>query len=281
MKRFYAAPIVLLVGACLLFLTGWAFTFRGSLALTACGLLETLLAARFLWQAGCRGDDKGFSGSAALQEAGYAVTAAGLGCLLLQYPNAALPFVCFSAAALFLALLVFAVSGVVIATSRTGYRLALFCVAGVPMTLGFAGLWQLCQGTLSLPMAEAAAWVKPLLAVVFALLGLTWGLRLGACGMYYRSVSAGAARGESRFRLAEALAPVLNFVLGLFPILLVAQAEQVLLSARLPFPVGDYMGLIWGGTGRYAIYSPLILALLFFVLLAVLDAVSGRRGAAS
>lgn len=281
MKRFYAAPIVLLVGACLLFLTGWAFTFRGSLALTACGLLETLLAARFLWQAGCRGDDKGFSGSAALQEAGYAVTAAGLGCLLLQYPNAALPFVCFSAAAPFLAQLVFALSGVVIATSRTGYRLALFCVAGVPMTLGFAGLWQLCQGTLSLPMAEAAAWVKPLLAVVFALLGLTWGLRLGACGMYYRSVSAGAVRGESRFRLAEALAPVLNFVLGLFPILLVAQAEQVLLSVRLPFPVGDYMGLIWGGTGRYAIYSPLILALLFFVLLAVLDAVSGRRGAAS
>ena len=38
MKRFYAAPIVLLVGACLLFLTGWAFTFRGSLALTACRL---------------------------------------------------------------------------------------------------------------------------------------------------------------------------------------------------------------------------------------------------
>ncbi|MEE3380891.1 MAG: hypothetical protein VZQ81_06675 [Succiniclasticum sp.] len=281
MKRFYAAPIVFVVGACVLFLTGWAFTFQGGLVLMACGLVETLLSARSLWQAGCRGDDKRFSGSAALQEAGYAITAAGLGCLLLQYPNAALPFVCFSAAALFLAQLVLSLSGVVIATSRAGYRLALFCLAGVPMTLGFAGLWQLCQGALSLPMAEAAAWVKPLLAVLFAVLGLTWGLRLGACGMYYRAVSADAEREKPPFRLAEAMAPVADFVLGLFPILLVAQAEQLLLSARLPFPVGDFMGLIWGGTGRYAIYSPLIVAVLFFMLLAVLDAVSGKRRAES
>ena len=295
MKRAFAAPILLLVGACLFFLTGWAFTLYGGLALTAAGLAESLLAATQGWRQALRVDGKRFRAALALQEAGYIVTAAGLGCILLQYRNGALHFICFSAAALFLAHLILSLVGLVLATSKGGHRLALLCAADVPLTLGFAALWQLAQGALSLPVAEAASWSKAVLAVFFAVLGLTYGLRLGACGLYYRNAcravggavgtgGSGAGKADgffgldllAPFRFGEALAPLFLFLLGLFPFVLVSQVETLLLNARLPFPTGDYVGLIWGGTGRYAIYSPLILAVLFFALLALLDGLSGR-----
>jgi hypothetical protein len=287
MKRSFAAPILLLVGACLFFLTGWAFTLYGGLLLTAAGLGECSLAAVQVWRRAAQAEGKGFRAALALQETGYILTASGLGCVLLQYQNAALPFICFSAAALFLADLVLSLVGLILATSKGGNRLALLCVADVPLTLGFAALWQLTQGALSLPMAEAASWSKAVLAVIFATLGLTYGLRLGACGLYYhaacRAAKTGAVEGpfsldsKASFHLAEAVAPLFLFLLGLFPFLLVSQAERLLLSVRLPFPVGDYIGLIWGGAGRYAIYSPIILAVLFFTLLAIVDGISGRR----
>lgn len=309
MRLHLSAFFVFLLGISLLFAGGISFTVYGSVFLLLGGSLACFWGGLQCRQAG---GEKGVLGLAlplAWQDFGLTAESLGLGSFLFLYNQGVLPLIGFSAAFLFLLNALLTQLALLSIRSVAGRKLAFAAASGMPLTLGAAAAWQLLQGWLTLPEVEPAGWVKLLLAVGIGTFAFGWSRRFSAfCRLTGLSLNGelsvpgvseckktGTAKnkqeqpatgrsafGSGRFPVREAIFPALLLAGGLYPAPLVTLVQQLVLQGEVSVHLADYLGMIWGGSGHYALYSPLLLAgwgMFLCLVLYLVDRLRGKGGA--
>lgn len=295
MMRQLSAFVAFLLGAALFFAGGFSFIYAGSLMLTTIGLFACIFGSFFCFRAGKSNDGRTrFFLSLLWQDCGSVIVSVGLGSLLFLYNKGILPLIGFSAASMFILQAIVTQCAGQIVKSYRGWLLTLSAVSGMPLTLGAAANWQMLQGWMTLPEVEPSAWVKLLLAVVYSVISVCWVLRLLGEVLFYQnlrqtndvlsktlasdtavtgakvtasevSVDAGSSAG-SFLSFTEVIFPLLIFGLGIYPAPVIEAVQQVLINDGRKIRFADSWGMIWGGSGHYALYSPLLLALFLALL---------------
>ena len=151
-------------------------------------------------------------------------------------------------------------------------------LSALPLTNGFTGEWLALQAFITLAQSGGQE-VRLLTALAFVLLGFTGALALGCFVRYFgiaflgraRSQCAASAHESSGFMTgAMAASSVIVLVTGIFPGLLIGLLAKGL-NADAGAVLGNYLGLMWGGSGKAAEFTPLglisVLVLLSLVLL--------------
>lgn len=143
-------------------------------------------------------------------------------------------------------------------------------LSALPFTCGFAGEWLVLQSYITLAQQAGTPELRLFIIFAFVLLGLTGATALGCFVRLYGIVFLGRPRTRITAEAHEqpffmlcgmGIAAFLVVAAGLLPDLPVNVMQRVL-AAPLNIPMGTPFGLIWGGSGQYAVYSPVMLVVL-------------------
>ncbi len=152
-------------------------------------------------------------------------------------------------------------------------------LAALPLTNGFVGEWLTLQGFATLATRADGHLLRLLAAAAFLLFGLTGALALGCFVRLYGTAFLGKSRSnivekahEMPFfmLLGMGIETVLVVVLGFIPGPLVETLQGVISGGRFNTTMADNFGIIWGGTGSYAIFSPILLGSSLIVIFLVI-----------
>ncbi len=140
-------------------------------------------------------------------------------------------------------------------------------LSSMPFTSGLVGEWMVLQSFITLAQQAGSPEMRLLVVFSFILLGLTGATALGCFVRLYATAFLGRARThivdkahEQPFfmLLGMGLASVLVVAMGLMPDMVVNTMQSVL-AGPMAMPMGNPLGIMWGGSGHYAIYSPILL----------------------
>ncbi|MBR2141688.1 proton-conducting transporter membrane subunit [Anaerovibrio sp.] len=160
-------------------------------------------------------------------------------------------------------------------------------LSSLPFTSGLVGEWLTLQSFATLAQQAGTPELRLLVIFAFIMLGLTGATALGCFVRLYGTAFLGRARTNIVDKAHEmpvfmllgmGLEAVLIVAIGLMPDALVNMVQQVF-AGIAAVSIGTPLGLIWGGSGRYALYSPGIIFAVFalialFVFVAVYRSVS-------
>lgn len=147
-------------------------------------------------------------------------------------------------------------------------------LSSLPFTSGLIGEWMVLQSFVTFAQQAGSPELRLLVIFAFALLGLTGATALGCFVRYFataflgapRSHIAEAAHEQPMFMLlGMAIAAGLVVMVGIVPDPVVNVAQSIVAGPAM-MPMGSPLGIIWGGSGHYAIYSPTILLAMTLVI---------------
>lgn len=139
-------------------------------------------------------------------------------------------------------------------------------LSSLPFTSGLVGEWLVLQSFITLAQQAGTPELRLLMIFAFALLGLTGATALGCFVRLYATVFLGRPRTnivekahEQPFfmLLGMGMAAALVVLVGLLPDPVVNVMQSIV--AGPGNPMGNPLGIMWGGSGHYAVYSPAIL----------------------
>lgn len=158
-------------------------------------------------------------------------------------------------------------------------------LAALPLTNGFTGEWLALQAFITLGQSggqEVRLWT----ALAFVLLGFTGALALGCFVRYFGVAFLGRARSERAEKAHEsdgfmtgamAANSLIVLATGFFPAPLIGILAKGL-DIDAGAVLGNYLGLMWGGSGKAAEFTPLgLLAVLALLSLALLCFVGSKK----
>ena len=147
-------------------------------------------------------------------------------------------------------------------------------LSSMPFTCGLVGEWMVLQSFITMAQQAGSPEMRLLVVFSFILLGLTGATALGCFVRLYATVFLGRARthivdnaSEQPFfmLLGMCIASILVVAMGLMPDVVVNTMQSVL-AGHMAMPMGNSLGIMWGGSGHYAIYSPILLLAAFLVI---------------
>lgn len=158
-------------------------------------------------------------------------------------------------------------------------------LSALPFTSGFASEWMVLQSYITLGQHAATPEMRLLVIFAFIMLGLTGATALGCFVRLYGVTFLGRARSEIAEKAHEqhffmllgmGLDAVLILFFGLMPNLLVDTVQQVF-GGGMTVPIAVPAGMMWSGSGDYAVYSPIIImAFTGIIVLLLLALCSGK-----
>ncbi|MGM9580753.1 MAG: proton-conducting transporter membrane subunit [Anaerovibrio sp.] len=159
-------------------------------------------------------------------------------------------------------------------------------LSSLPFTSGLIGEWLVLQSFITLAQQAGSPELRLLVVFAFVLLGLTGATALGCFVRLYGTAFLGCPRSQIVDKAHEqpffmllgmGIAAALVVIVGILPDPVV-NIMQSIVAGPMTAPMGNPLGIIWGGSGRYAIYSPaIILAVTVLVTVFVAVALLGRR----
>lgn len=159
-------------------------------------------------------------------------------------------------------------------------------LSSLPFTSGLIGEWLVLQSFITLAQQAGSPELRLLVIFAFILLGLTGATALGCFVRLYGTAFLGCPRSQIVDKAHEqpffmllgmGIAAALVVIVGILPDPVV-NIMQSIVAGPMTAPMGNPLGIIWGGSGRYAIYSPaIILAVTVLVTVFVAVALLGRK----
>lgn len=159
-------------------------------------------------------------------------------------------------------------------------------LSSLPFTSGLIGEWLVLQSFITLAQQAGSPELRLLVIFAFVLLGLTGATALGCFVRLYGTAFLGCPRSQIVDKAHEqpffmllgmGIAAALVVIVGILPDPVV-NIMQGIVAGPMTAPMGNPLGIIWGGSGRYAIYSPaIILALTVLVTVFVAVALLGGK----
>ena len=159
-------------------------------------------------------------------------------------------------------------------------------LSSLPFTSGLIGEWLVLQSFITLAQQAGSPELRLLVVFAFIMLGLTGATALGCFVRLYGTAFLGCPRSQivdkaheqPFFMLAGmGIAAALVVIVGILPDPVINIMQGIVAGPMTP-PMGNPLGIIWGGSGRYAIYSPaIILAVTVLVSAFVAVALLGRK----
>ncbi|MBQ3853393.1 MAG: NADH-quinone oxidoreductase subunit E [Anaerovibrio sp.] len=147
-------------------------------------------------------------------------------------------------------------------------------LSSLPFTSGLVGEWLTLQSFITLAQQAGNPELRLLVIFAFVMLGLTGATALGCFVRMYGTAFLGRARSNIVDKAHEmpvfmlvgmGLEAVLIVVIGVMPDILVNIMQQIF-SGFAVVSMGTPLGIIWGGSGHYAIYSPGIIFAVFVLM---------------
>ena len=125
-------------------------------------------------------------------------------------------------------------------------------------------MWLLLQSLATLTATLLLPWPRLTSVLLVLAMGSTLGLQLLTWFNFYRRFKEAAKVETASRRSWPALVLAAAFLLlaGLVPLFLVLPLQKVISMGGRLVPLADLFGLVWGGSGHYAVFSPVVL--LFF-----------------
>ena len=157
-------------------------------------------------------------------------------------------------------------------------------LSSLPFTSGLIGEWLVLQSFITLAQQAGSPELRLLVIFAFILLGLTGATALGCFVRLYGTAFLGCPRSQIVDKAHEqpffmllgmGIAAALVVIVGILPDPVV-NIMQGIVAGPMTAPMGNPLGIIWGGSGRYAIYSPAII-LAVTVLVTVFVAVEKKK----
>lgn len=174
----------------------------------------------------------------------------------------------------------------------TAFFTLIGCMAlsSLPFTSGLIGEWLVLQSYITFAQLAGSPELRLFVIFAFIMLGLTGATALGCFVRLYGVAFLGRQRTSIVDKAHEqpvfmllgmGLAAFLVVAVGLMPDPVVNTMQQIV-AGPMAVPIGNPLGIIWGGSGHYAIYSPAIIlgvtALIsIFVAVAVYDKAKFQR----
>lgn len=159
-------------------------------------------------------------------------------------------------------------------------------LSSLPFTSGLIGEWLVLQSFITLAQQAGSPELRLLVIFAFILLGLTGATALGCFVRLYGTAFLGCPRSQIVDKAHEqpffmllgmGIAAALVVIVGILPDPVV-NIMQSIVAGPMTAPMGNPLGIIWGGSGRYAIYSPaIILAVTVLVTVFVAVALLGGK----
>lgn len=159
-------------------------------------------------------------------------------------------------------------------------------LSSLPFTSGLIGEWLVLQSFITLAQQAGSPELRLLVIFAFILLGLTGATALGCFVRLYGTAFLGCPRSQIVDKAHEqpffmllgmGIAAALVVIVGILPDPVV-NIMQGIVAGPMTAPMGNPLGIIWGGSGRYAIYSPaIILAVTVLVTVFVAVALLGSK----
>lgn len=147
-------------------------------------------------------------------------------------------------------------------------------LSSLPFTSGLVGEWLVLQSFITLAQQAGTPELRLLVVLSFILLGLTGATALGCFVRLYATAFLGRARSRIVDKVHEqpffmllgmGIAAVLVVAVGILPDPVV-NTMQMLVAGPMTAPMGNPLGIMWGGSGHYAIYSPVIILVVTLVI---------------
>ena len=147
-------------------------------------------------------------------------------------------------------------------------------LSSLPFTSGLVGEWLTLQSFITLAQQAGNPELRLLVIFAFVMLGLTGATALGCFVRMYGTAFLGRARSNIVDKAHEmpvfmlvgmGLEAVLIVAIGVMPDILVNIMQQIF-SGFAVVSMGTPLGIIWGGSGHYAIYSPGIIFAVFVLI---------------
>ncbi|HAF32185.1 MAG TPA: NADH-quinone oxidoreductase subunit E [Anaerovibrio sp.] len=144
-------------------------------------------------------------------------------------------------------------------------------LSSMPFTSGLVGEWLTLQSFITFAQQAGSPELRLLVVFAFIMLGLTGATALGCFVRMYGVAFLGRARTSivekahemPFFMLAGlALEAVLIVFVGVMPDFLVNLMQRVVSGSGIIL-MGNPLGIMWGGSGYYALYSPAIIFIVF------------------
>ena len=159
-------------------------------------------------------------------------------------------------------------------------------LSSLPFTSGLIGEWLVLQSFITLAQQAGSPELRLLVIFAFILLGLTGATALGCFVRLYGTAFLGCPRSQIVDKAHEqpffmllgmGIAAALVVIVGILPDPVV-NIMQGIVAGPMTAAMGNPLGIIWGGSGRYAIYSPaIILAVTVLVTVFVAVALLGSK----
>ena len=147
-------------------------------------------------------------------------------------------------------------------------------LSSLPFTSGLVGEWLTLQSFITLAQQAGNPELRLLVIFAFVMLGLTGATALGCFVRMYGTAFLGRARSNIVDKAHEmplfmlvgmGLEAVLIVAIGVMPDILVNIMQQIF-SGFAVVSMGTPLGIIWGGSGHYAAYSPGIIFAVFVLM---------------
>ncbi len=147
-------------------------------------------------------------------------------------------------------------------------------LSSMPFTSGLIGEWLVLQSFITLAQQAGTPELRLLVIFAFIMLGLTGAAALGCFVRLYGIAFLGRPRShivenahEQPFfmLLGMGIAAFLVVAAGVVPDPVVNVMQSVV-AGPLSTPMGGAFGIIWGGSGHYAVYSPVLILALAILL---------------
>ena len=147
-------------------------------------------------------------------------------------------------------------------------------LSSMPFTSGLVGEWLTLQSFITFAQQAGTPELRLLVVFAFIVLGLTGATALGCFVRMYGVAFLGRPRTgivekahEMPFFMLAGLGleAVLIILVGVMPDFLVNIMQQVV-SGRGMTLMGNPLGIMWGGSGHYALYSPALIFMVFAVI---------------
>ncbi len=147
-------------------------------------------------------------------------------------------------------------------------------LSSMPFTSGLVGEWLTLQSFITFAQQAGTPELRLLVVFAFIVLGLTGATALGCFVRMYGVAFLGRPRTgivekahEMPFFMLAGLGleAVLIILVGVMPDFLVNIMQQVV-SGRGMTLMGNPLGIMWGGSGHYALYSPALIFIVFAVI---------------
>ena len=159
-------------------------------------------------------------------------------------------------------------------------------LSSLPFTSGLVGEWMVLQSFITFAQQAGTPELRLLVIFAFILLGMTGATALGCFVRLYGVAFLGRARTSIVDKAHEqpafmlmgmGIAAGLVVFMGICPDPVVNIMQRVIAGPAVP-PMGSPFGIIWGGSGQYAIYSPAIILGLVAVTGLFLTVSLSRKG---